>query len=179
MSILFKDLELRMVEEVAYMEFEDKQIEVKQFLSTMDKSDLVNITCQRAYEDGIFNPVLLDAWFHLHLIIMCSNLELDDEDKANALETYDILRSNGFVDKFLAAMNEDLYNELYTNVVEMVEDLLTYKNTAAAVINSLIQDLPKQAAAAAEMVENFDPAKYQAVVDFAKAANGGRDIPMK
>lgn len=176
MSILFKDLELKMVEEVVYMKFEDKQIEVKQFLSTMDKSDLVNITCQRAYEDGIFNPVLLDAWFHLHLIIMCSNLELDDEDKANALETYDILRSNGFVDEFLAVMDEDLYNELYSNVVEMVEDLLTYKNTAASVINSLIQDLPKHAEAARDIVEGFSPEKYQAVVDFARAANGGRTV---
>ena len=27
-----------------------------------------------------------------------------------------------------------------------------------------------------EIVNNFDPAKYQAVIDFATAANGGRDI---
>jgi hypothetical protein len=48
--------------------------------------------------------------------------------------------------------------------------------SVGATINKLINDLPKNAEAAAKIVENFDPQKYKEVVDFARYANGGRDI---
>ena len=57
----------------------------------------------------------------------------------------------------------------------MKEDL-QYNTTAASVIKSIIVDLPKSAEAANSIVDNFDPEKFQAVLDFAKAANGGREI---
>ena len=57
----------------------------------------------------------------------------------------------------------------------MIDDL-KYNTTAAAVIRSLITDLPKQAEAANKIIENFDKEKFQAVIDFAQAANGGRPI---
>jgi hypothetical protein len=58
----------------------------------------------------------------------------------------------------------------------MKEEKLKYKNTAAAVLSGIVQDLPKNAAAAKEIMDSFDPNKYQQVIDFATAANGGRNI---
>ncbi|MBO7079189.1 MAG: hypothetical protein J6W64_05215 [Bacilli bacterium] len=57
-----------------------------------------------------------------------------------------------------------------------MEDLIRYRGTAAAVVNAFIQDLPRNAEIAKEIVDSFDPQKYQEVVEFAKAANGGRAI---
>ena len=73
-------------------------------------------------------------------------------------------------------MQESEYNELFNYITEIMRNTLTYKNTAGAVLQSIIQDLPKNAQAAAEIVNSFDPKQYQAVVDFATAANGGRNI---
>jgi len=53
---------------------------------------------------------------------------------------------------------------------------LKYENSAAAVFRKFVTDLPAAAAAAAEIVDNFNPEQYNAVRDFAIAANGGRDI---
>jgi hypothetical protein len=53
---------------------------------------------------------------------------------------------------------------------------MTYNTTAAGVIYNLFKELPAQAENLKEIIDNFDPQKYQAVVDFAKAANGGREI---
>ena len=43
-------------------------------------------------------------------------------------------------------------------------------------VSGLIDDLPANAEAAAKIVESFDPNQFKAVVDFARYANGGRDI---
>ena len=74
------------------------------------------------------------------------------------------------------AVKEGEYEELRDTLDKMMSLKLTYGNSAAAVMRTFVQDLPKNAAAAKEIVDNFDPEQYQSVVDFATAANGGRNI---
>ena len=73
-------------------------------------------------------------------------------------------------------MEESEYSMLLDYMEKIREDRLKYKQTAAAVLQSIIGDLPANAEAAAQIVDNFNPEQYQNVVDFARAANGGRDI---
>ena len=53
---------------------------------------------------------------------------------------------------------------------------LQYRNSATSLIRSIINDLPANAQAAADIVSTFDKDKYQEVINFATAANGGRNI---
>jgi len=76
----------------------------------------------------------------------------------------------------ISAIPDEEYNKLSEAIDETVEDLMRYRGTAAAVVNSFIQDLPRNAEIAKEIVDSFDPEKYKEVVEFAKAANGGRSI---
>ena len=59
---------------------------------------------------------------------------------------------------------------------DTVNDYMNYRTTAGAVIQSLINDLPKNAEAAAKIVDSFNPEKYEQVMQFAEAANGGRPL---
>lgn len=152
------------------------QIIVKNYLPIEDKIDLIQIAMQKAEEDGIYNQIKLDAYFHLNIIYLYTDIEFNQEDKEDEMKLYDILESNEIIDKVVAAIGEDEYNGLKDYLLEMVGDSLTYKNTAAAVLTRIIQDLPKNAAIAKEIVDSFDQSNYQAVADFATAANGGRNI---
>ena len=58
----------------------------------------------------------------------------------------------------------------------MADKLEELENRATAFLTKVIQDLPKNAEAAAKIVDEFDPEKFQQVIDFATAANGGRPI---
>ena len=175
-KVSYANLKLKTDKTVKAFDFMGQEIEVLQYLPIEDKYDLIMITCQKAEENGIYNPLMLDIYFHLHLVYMYTNLSFTDKQKENELKIYDTLRSNGFFDEFLGAMNEDEYNELYNYIDEVMEMNLVYKNTAGAVLQSIIQDLPRNAQAAADIVKAFDPKQYQAVIDFATAANGGRNI---
>lgn len=175
-KVSYANLKLKTDKTVKAFDFMGQEIEVLQYLPIEDKYDLIMITCQKAEENGIYNPLMLDVYFHLHLVYMYTNLSFTDKQKENELKIYDTLRSNGFFDEFLGAMNEDEYNELYNYIDEVMEMTLVYKNTAGAVLQSIIQDLPRNAQAAADIVKSFDPKQYQAVIDFATAANGGRNI---
>ena len=115
-------------------------------------------------------------YFHLHLVYMYTNLSFTDKQKENEFKIYDTLQSSGLLDKFLEFLSEDEYTTLMEYVNDAMEDTLTYKNTAGAVLQSIIQDLPTNAQADSDIVKSFDPKQYQAVIDFATAANGGRNI---
>ena len=51
-----------------------------------------------------------------------------------------------------------------------------YYRSTASLLQSFIEDMPANAEAAKEIVDNFDREKFKEVVDFAQYANGGRPI---
>ena len=51
-----------------------------------------------------------------------------------------------------------------------------YKKSPSAMISNIINTLPEKAQEAVDALNNFDPDKYKMVQEFAKSANGGRDI---
>ena len=175
-KVSYANLKLKTNTDVNTFEFQGQTIEVLKYLPIDDKYDLVMIALQKAEQDGIYNPILLDLYFHLYLVYMYTNVSFTERQKDNEPHLYDTLASNGFMKQFLDTIEIEEYEELMLYVDEIMETTLRYKNTAGAVLQSVIQDLPKNAQAAADIVNSFAPEKYQAVVDFATAANGGRNI---
>lgn len=175
-KVSYAGLKLKAKHDVKTFDFCGNEIEVLQYLGAEDKYDLLMITLQKAEEDGIYNAFKLDVFFHLNLVYMYTNLSFTDKQKEDELRLYDALKSNGFIDKMLEAMDEDEYDNLLKCLEDILSDIMTYRNTAGAVLQSVIQDLPKNAAAAKEIVDSFDKEKYQEVIQFAQAANGGRDL---
>lgn len=175
-KVSYANLKLKVDKQIETFDFNENKIEVLKYLPIEDKYDLVAITLQKAEQNGIYNPILLDLYFHLHLVYMYTNLSFTDKQKENEPKIYDTLKTNGFFEKFLEVIPESEYEELLDYIEEIMDMELEYKNTAGAVLQSIIQDLPKNAQAAADIVKSFDPNQYQAVIDFATAANGGRNI---
>ena len=115
-------------------------------------------------------------YFHLNLIYLYTNISFTEKQREDEEKLYDLLDSNGLIDLIVSNIPEFEYKDLLEKTTEKIKHELKYNTTAAAIISKLINDLPKNAQAAANIVESFDKEKYKAVVDFAKAANGGRDI---
>lgn len=175
-KISYHNLNLKIKIPVDTFIFQNETIEVRQYIPAADKYDLVMITLQEAKENGIYNPWKLDVFFHLNLIYMCTNLSFTPKQREDELAIYDNLKSNGFLDDFLKVFDSYEYAELQDLITQIIDAEMKYRNSAAAVLQSIIQDLPRNAEAAQKIVDNFNPSQYQAVVDFAKAANGGRPI---
>lgn len=175
-KVSYANLKLKTNDTISTFDFNGNKIEVLNYLPIEDKYDLVMITLQKAEENGIYNQLKLDMFFHLHLVYMYTNLSFTDKQKENEMKIYDTLKSNGFIDKLLEVIDDNEYNDLFEYMVTIEEDIMNYRNTAGAVIQSLINDLPKNAEAAAKIVDSFNPEKYKQVIQFAEAANGDRPL---
>lgn len=174
--ISYANMKLKPVTATHKFEWNGNEIEVLDYLPIEDKYDLIMITLQKSLEDGYYNPIKIDEFFHLHLIYMYTNINFTEKQKENEHKLYDSLKSNGLIDAFIEQMNEFDYNELFNMLDDTKRELTEYKRSVGGIIQNIITDLPKQAEAMQDIINNFDKEKYQNVLDFAKAANGGREI---
>lgn len=176
MKVSYTNMKLKVNTQVNTFEFAGQKIDVLKYLPARDKYDLLMVTLQKATEQGAYNDFLVSTYFELNLVYMYTNISFTEKQREDEFKLYDTLKSNGFFDAFYKALDEDEYNELYTSLNALRKDIITYRTSAGSVLNNVIDNLPKNAEAAAKIVEKFNPEQYQRVVDFAKAANGGRNI---
>lgn len=176
MKVSFTNMKLKVDNSVKTFQFGGQTIEVLQYLPAQDKYDLIMVALQNATEEGNYNEFKLNTYFELYLVYMYTNISFTEKQRENELKIYDQLKSNGFFELFYAALPEDEYNELLTDIQTIKEDTMRYRASAGSVLNNAINNLPKNAEAAAKIVEQFNPEQFKAVVDFARYANGGRDI---
>ena len=175
----YKDLNLHINNDTYFIEVQGKKINIKKYLPINDKKDLVEITLQKAEQaDGTYNEILIDMYFNLHLVYLYTDIVFTDEDREDEMKLYDELESSGLLERILDKIPDEEYNTLMDYLKAMRKEISSYKHSAAAMVQKLIVDLPKNAEAAAKIVQNFNPEKYKEVVDFAQHANGDRPIPL-
>ena len=168
-KVSFASLKLKVKDEVKKINISDKEIEVKQYLPATDKYDLIMISLQQSKENGIYNDFKLDMFLHLNLVFMYTNLTFTDRQRENLPGLYDILETNGIINLVVKNIPEEELSNIYAAVSEIKDSLVAYENSFAGVANNFITNLPENAQAAADIVDNFDPEKYSEVVNFAKA----------
>jgi hypothetical protein len=176
MKVSYANMKLKTNTAVNTFEFCGQKIEVLKYLPAADKYDLLMVTLQKSLEGNIYNEFKLNLYFELNLVYMYTNISFTEKQREDEFKLYDTLRSNGFFELFYEALEDKEYEELFDQIAELKATMEKSKGSVAGVIANIIEDLPANAEAAAKIVENFDPSQFQAVVDFARYANGGRDI---
>lgn len=175
-KVSYSSLKLKINKEVTSFTFEDATIEVLKYLPIKDKNDLIDITIQKSFENGLYNSIKIDMYFHLYLVFLMTNLNFTDKQKEDEEKLYDTLKSSGLLEEILKHIEVDEYNELYSYLQETLEKQICYQQSFAGIASKFINDLPKNANAAMEIVNNFDKEQFSEVIKFAEAANGGRPI---
>ena len=151
-------------------------IAVDQYLTAADRYSLIKIVMERSFDNGIYNLIKLDVYFHVALAIIYTDIEVTEEDMENQDAIYDWLTLSGLMNQILDAIPTEQYEALYQELMNSVETDMKYRHTFAGLASKIINDLPKNVEAARNIVDNFDPEQFKEVIEFAKAANGGRSI---
>ena len=175
-KVTYTSLKIKTNTDVNTIDFNDVKIEVLQYLPVDDKYSLISIVMQNSEENGVYNPTKVDMFFHLFLVYSYTNISFTEKQKENPSKLYDGLKSSGLLDKILEAIPEEEYNILYTYLEDFIISKEERNRSVISLLENIISDLPAQAQAAMDIVNNFDKTQFQNVIDFANAANGGRPI---
>lgn len=172
----FSELELKINDKVRTLKFKNKDIKVKQYLPIQDKLNLVQIALQQSLDEGVYNDGLLTAYFHTYVVMFYTDLEFTEEEKQDVLTLFNLMDSENLIGSVIELIPQSEFGDLLEMLNNQQKNNMIFKQSAAYIIGQFIDALPSQMEKVGEIVNNFDPSKYQAVVDFATAANGGRNI---
>ena len=161
MEINYKDLGLTVDKSRSTFDFNGIEIEISNYLPAKDKYDLIMITVQKSFEDTYFNAFKLKMYLDLYCVIMYTNILFPKDKMDDLVALYDELVSSGFMNKFKDNLNEDEYNELFNYVQSVANAAAAGHRSAGAVLQSLIQDLPKNAETAVKTLKQIDPEKVK------------------
>ena len=158
-NIEFKSLNLKRNDSIRVIKINDNEIEVKQYLPIEDKIDLVQIALQQAETDFGYNAMLVDVYFYLYIVYFYSNIHFTDEEKAQPLELFDILSSNGVISAVAAAIPSEEFEDIKEYIDTQFEMNTQFKSSLLYLFNIVIDKIK-------------DATKYLNENDYEKILNG-------
>lgn len=184
--INYSDLDFKQEDTDKYtvITFKDKEIKVLKYLPSVEKYNLLNTTLLQSIDDTvIINEYKLDMFFNINLAIAYTNIVFSKEEQDMELsDLYDKFKTSGLLDMIIDAIPDDEYATLYSSLVYNKEEYVSERKSVSYGIASAIEQISKNLPKQEEMqnllqsLKDFNPEDYNNVVEFAKAANGGRDI---
>lgn len=139
--IPFSKLKLTKKEDVKNIAINDVEIEVKQYLPTSEKIEIITNTLQNSADDNNFaNPVKVEVFLNLEMIYAYTNLSFTDKQKEDASKLYDLLEVNGVIAAVVEAIPETEYNLLLTWTQETIDAFYTYRNSVMGILEQVSAD---------------------------------------
>ena len=180
-TIKFVNLGLKPNEDVKTIQITldgiEQEIEVKQYVPIDKKYDIMVNVFNKSKEGGTHNDLLLTCHTELEIFYAYTNIEFTEDEKDDEFFIYDKLQSNGIIDAVIKAIPIAELQLIYDSIESFRKNYMDYTLSLAGILARFMSDLPAEMEAVQNMVGSFDKEKYQEVVNFAKAANGGREIP--
>jgi len=165
----FKDLDIKLINEYNTFNFNGNEIKVLKYLPIEDKFDLIMIALQKSVTNGIYNPIRLQTFFELNIMYLYTDILFEVEERVDEGVLYDKIKTSGLLGKVMENIEESEMLELSHFLSECLELEKNYRNSAAAIVSKIVDDLPKNAEAAKDIVDNFDKEKYSEALNFARS----------
>ena len=175
-KVTFASLKLKRNNEVNIFTLEDKEIEVKKYLPFQDKYNMIMSALEKSLVDEIYNDIKLGMYLELYIVYNYTNITFTEKQKENEENLYDILASNGVIEQVMKTMEADELNFIYDAVENIKEDYMDYKLSITGMVDKVMNSDGPRIEEMTQLLESFNPEDYEAVIDFAEAANAVRPI---
>lgn len=137
----FSKLKLTKKEDIKTITFNGQEIEIKQYLPTQDKLELIaNVLNNSADDNNFANPVKVDVFTVLEILYKYTNLSFTDKQKEDIPKLFDLVETNGLIDAVLKEIPELEYNNLIEAIDETIKSYYEYKNSALGILDVVATD---------------------------------------
>ena len=140
-KIGFTKLGLKPNNEIQTIEFNEQNIEVKQYLPVEEKLELITNVLELSHDSNNFsNPVKVSVYTTLEIIEKYTNVNFTEKQKENPTKLYDLLVGNGFSAAVIKAIPEPEYDEILTGIKQTIKSVYKYQNSVMGILDTISQD---------------------------------------
>jgi hypothetical protein len=141
-KIAFSKLNIKKVNnEVKNIQFNDVEIEVKQYLPIQDKLTIIGNAINNAADGNRFvNSAKLDMYTTLEVLYAYTDISFTDKQKEDSAKLYDLVISSGLIDEIYKAIPEQELNVIYTNAMRVAESMYAQMNSVYGIMENIAKD---------------------------------------
>lgn len=145
-KVPFSKLDIKlnnMSNKVAFLNSKNEEIifDVKYYLPVQEKLELISrIINYSIDENNFYNPIRIQIYTVLEIIYAYTNLNFTEKQKEDPFKLYDLLISSGIFKTVIDSINEDDWIEIKETVMQTIENIYKYKNSAMGILENLSTD---------------------------------------
>ena len=140
-KVSFTKLGLKPINEIQTIEFNDQIIEVKQYLPTDKKIEIITNVLELSHDSNNFsNPVKVSVYTALEIINKYTNISFTDKQKEDVLKLYDLLNGSGLIAAVINAIPASEYQELLAGIHETIESVYKFQNSILGILDTVSKD---------------------------------------
>lgn len=141
MKHTIESLGLEVNQQEQILNFKDKEISVKEYLSIQDKLKLISEVLSNALSEdteGFYNPVKLEVFADVAIVEAYTNIEYSEEDREDISGLYDKLKSSGLLDLIIEeGIGNPYYYELRIQIENCMKAINSFNNSFYGVIKTI------------------------------------------
>ena len=140
-KIGFTKLGLKPNNKIVNIEFNEQNIEVKQYLPVEEKLELITNVLELSHDSNNFsNPIKVQVYTALEMIDKYTNISFTEKQKENPTKLYDLLNGNGLLEKIIDAVPQIEYDELIHGIYDTIDAVYSYQNSVLGILDTISQD---------------------------------------
>lgn len=142
-QINFAKLNLKENSNLIKLNWNDQEIEIKEYLPIEKKSEIIQRIVDLSLDDdnSFANPIRLEINTVLEIIFAYTNIEFTEEEKENGLALYDLIISNGLWEAIYEIMKQyrDI-KDIFLGVEKTVNEINRHKDSVLGILEAVNQD---------------------------------------
>jgi len=142
---------------------EEITFNLKESIPIERQINLIDLTIQESYVDGILNPMLLDVLFPVNLILACTDSDLTLEQRMDKFELYDSFKQANLFEEFEMEMETNFpgtLDFLEESLAAWSDEFIVYHSSFSGFLDSLkifIGDIAEKTNMSLANFKDLDP----------------------
>lgn len=161
----FSTFKLKPIKKYAEFIYNDRKIQVLQYLPIVEKNDIIEVAYQKSIIENKFNPLLFNIYFTLNIIYSYTNLTFTDEQRKDEMKLYDLLMSHRIVESVLMLIPKSELIYFPENITDYVSNSIKMDYSAVGLINNGIQAVNKMSSVIQEKMSTLDDATVEKLLN--------------
>ena len=139
-KIAFNKLGLTKMDKVySTIEWNEQVIEIKRYLPIQEKLELITRVIDKAIDASgkYYNIGQLTILLNLEIIYAYTNISFTDKQKEDFLKTYDLLESNGLIDRIMLAIDSEELSDITVWTHDSLKHIYEYNNSLMGILENM------------------------------------------
>lgn len=140
-KLAFTKLGLKPKNNIVNIVFNEQDIEIKQFLSTEEKLEIITNVLELSHDENNFsNPIKVKVYSALEIVDKYTNISFTEKQKENPVKLYDLLLENGLINTIIDNIPQDEYDNLMDGIYTTIDSVYKFQNSILGILETVAQD---------------------------------------